>query len=132
MNLTDKIISAIEPIANKYDIKGLVLYGSMVHRTDTANDVDICYIRKGRLSFDELLDCIHDLSNVFNRDKVDLVYWSDASPLLKNEMALTNQKLYGEESFVNQYLNAGQRMYWDHKKYYDLTKEKMIKDASHE
>lgn len=97
----------------------LILYGSNVEEDYMGEDMDLCYLRKRKLDFEQMLSCNSELMDIFKNDKINLVHWSDASSLLKNEMVFKNKILFGNKDLVIQYLNAGQRMYWDDKKYYD-------------
>ena len=119
MQLTDEKLDSIHSLCKKYGIEGLVLYGSAVNY-EKYNDIDLCYISPKRFDFQNLLNCISELIDIFSNDRIDLVYWSDASELLKNEMANNHQILFGDESYVLKFLLAGQRMYWDFRKYYDV------------
>ncbi len=129
MKIDASLQEKINDVSQRHGFEGLILHGSMVNNSELANDIDICYIRKKSLEFRELLNCISDFIDIFNKDKIDIVYWSDASPLLKNEMAHKNQIIFGDKDYVTTFICAGQKMYWDYKKYYDQMKEKMIKEA---
>lgn len=94
----------------------LILYGSNAAEDYMGEDVDLCYWRKKKLDFEKMLSCNSELMDVFKNDKIDLVYWNDAGTVLKNEIALKSKILFGDPFFVNDYLNAGQRIYWDEMK----------------
>lgn len=128
MNLLKKQETDIGKLAKDYEIKALLLYGSSV-KYENWNDVDICYIRDKKLTFEELLKVLSELCTIFKNDKIDLGDWMNASSLLKNEIALNHQILFGEKEYVYNYLHAGQRMFWDDKKYYDALKQKMKQES---
>ena len=120
-----RMIEAISNIAGRFDLRGLVLYGSMVNDETTAVDADVIYFRIKKLHGKEYFELMNTLSDLLQKDKVDLVYWNDAYPLLKNEAALKNEILFGDRDWIQTQLRAGQREYWDAIPYYNALDEKL-------
>jgi predicted nucleotidyltransferase len=116
---------SFEQLVQKFELKGLVLYGSMVSSSEIAEDADVIYFRFKKLGYQDFGYLNDSISELLGKDKVDLVYWNDAYPLLKNEVTLKNEILAGDNEWIQTHLRAGQREYWDALPYYNALDEKL-------
>lgn len=123
---------SIESICHQFEIVGLILFGSGVQNRETAGDIDLCYIRSSALDYDAKYACIDLFSAFFDKEKIDLVYWSHIPTALKKEISDNHQILFGNTDLVLDFINTGERMFWDEKKYYDLLFLEMKSQHSHE
>ncbi len=125
MILDSTLQKSFDELGGKYALRGLLLYGSMVHSAERAEDADVIYFSIEKLKQRAQYELIEVISDLLQKDKVDLVYWNDAYPLLKNEVALKNQLLFGDYEWIQIYLRAGQREYWDALPHYNALDEKL-------
>lgn len=115
----------IEDICKRFGFTSLILFGSATHNMTTAEDVDVCYTGKSKLTTNAYFECIELLKSLFEKEKIDLVYWSSIPSALKKEIADNYRILYTEGDVAMEHINMGEQMFWDEKKYYDLLFEKM-------
>lgn len=104
MENADKIKEKTKEIACKYDLSFVALFGSQATgRTHQKSDIDIAVIRKQPISFDDRLKIIGDFSDVFEREDVEVVDMSSASPTLMYAVVRDGKLLYEEKE--NDFLN---------------------------
>jgi len=108
MNIAD-LKSKIAPLAEKYGLKLIVLFGSRARGDERKkSDFDIAYLSSESINFNEENKMAVDLYDILKTIDVDLVNLSHASPLLLKKIVEESAVLYEiEESlFNNLYLYA--------------------------
>ncbi|MEK7128002.1 MAG: nucleotidyltransferase domain-containing protein [Patescibacteria group bacterium] len=105
----EEIKSKIKPMAEKYGLKLVVLFGSRA-RGDSRekSDFDIAYLPKESVNFSEENHMAGELYFILKSSDVDLVNLSNASPLLFKKIFEESVVLYEIEKslFNNLYLYA--------------------------
>ncbi|MBI2627468.1 nucleotidyltransferase domain-containing protein [Candidatus Nomurabacteria bacterium] len=95
MNINE-LQSKMIPLAEKYNLKLVVLFGSQASgRTHKRSDIDIAVI--GKVAFDMTRLTI-DFYNLFNREDVEIVDISSASPTTMYVVVRDGKLLYESES----------------------------------
>lgn len=100
MDISEKQTQKIMELAEKYELKLILLFGSRASghaRLDS--DIDLAYLSSKNLSFEEENIINMEFCNVFQTDMVDTVNLKMAHPLLLNQI-LENNKIIFEESPV--------------------------------
>ena len=119
-------IEAVKPkiaeLAEKYDLKLVVLFGSQVTgKTHKESDVDVAYLSERKLSFSEEAFLNTDLTEVFRNDAVSLVDLKRASPLLQKQVVMNAIVVYEKTPhlFIEAFLYA-LRVYEEAQLLFDL------------
>ena len=100
----DKIKKISKEIALKYDLSFVAIFGSQATgATHRKSDIDIAIIRKQPISFDERLKIIGDFSDMLEREDVEIVDLTSASPTLMHAVVRDGKLLYEEKE--NNFLN---------------------------
>lgn len=107
MKLTDKQIEKIKNIAESYNLKLVLLFGSRAQgMAYQVSDFDIAYLSKKELSLEEESRLIIELAPIFRSENIDLVNLKKAPPLLFYAIFQNCQILYEEESLLFSTLRA--------------------------
>lgn len=98
-------------IIKDYDLTLLVSFGSYnTEQFTEKSDIDVGYLSRINLEVEQQSTLIGDLVKLFQRDKIDLVDLSRATPILLYEVARNSQILYEEEdSYLRFKLKASAR-----------------------
>ncbi len=93
--ISEAVKQKIEVLAGKYELILLVLFGSQVSGfTHAESDVDVAYLSDRKLNFDEEVLLNFDLTEIFGNDKVSLVNFKTAPPLLLKQIVTNALVLY--------------------------------------
>lgn len=97
MDIVD-LKSKIAPLAEKYNLKLVVLFGSQASgRTHKNSDIDIAVLGEGVVDMSSLTI---DFYSLFNRDDVEVVDIGSASPTMMYVIVRDGKLLYENESGV--------------------------------
>ena len=120
LNLAQK--EKIKELAEKYQLKLMILFGSQVKRKGVhkGSDFDVAYLSKKGLSGREIIDLNCDLMEIFQTDKVDLVDLKKADPFLRYEIAQNSQLLYGREMDYLEFKAFAFKDYINHRPLFEL------------
>lgn len=119
----------VKEIAQKYQLKLLVLFGSQVKgkRFRTSNsDFDFAYQAKKNLASQELIGLNNDLINLSGNNRVDIVNLQGTDPLLKFEISKNCQLIYGDQRDFLEFKAQAFKAYIDAQPLFDL-ENKLIK-----
>lgn len=112
----------LNELAEKYQLKMLILFGSQVKkRLHQESDFDIAYLSKKDLSGREIIDLDCDLMDVFICNVVDLVNLRNVNPFLRYEIAKNSQLLFGEEMDYLEFKTFAFKDYINHRSLFDLS-----------
>ncbi len=85
----------LKDIAKRYKLELILMFGSRVsNNIHSESDIDIAVYGKHILSEKEKIALIVEFSNIFHKDKIDIVDIKTASPLLKREIFKSYKVLY--------------------------------------
>ncbi|MCL5010976.1 MAG: nucleotidyltransferase domain-containing protein [Patescibacteria group bacterium] len=89
-------------IAQKYDLRLLLLFGSQVDgkQLHKESDFDVAYLSRGKLDLMKEAQMIVDLTPYFHSENIDLVNLKNASPLLYYAVFDKCQVLYQENGLL--------------------------------
>jgi len=91
----------INKIAQKYNIKMLLLFGSRAKKSfKKESDFDVAYSTENILSLEVENNLSFDLSFIFKSENIDLVNLRKASPLMLKQVAENSVILYQENKSV--------------------------------
>ncbi len=116
----------LEEIAREYELKLLILLGSYdtPFFQEKESDIDLAFLSSKKMSVDEKLRLLQDLSSFFQHEKIDLIDLTRASGLMKYEVATKGRLLFeSNEDFFKKYTLYCLRYYYDTKKFRQLKKE---------
>lgn len=83
MRITDKQRIKIEEIVSKYHLRLVLLFGSQsTDKITKESDIDIAYVPEQLLDFNQEYHLNFELTNVFQKDRVDTVDIRKATPLM--------------------------------------------------
>lgn len=104
----------LKPIVQKFGIRLIVLFGSVVRGTTNAeSDIDLGVLTNRPLTFNQRLKLWGALSPLFNIE-VDLVVLNHANPVLAFEVASTGDLLFENKSNTwDNWKSFSFRQYWD-------------------
>lgn len=104
----------LQPIAEQYDLRVIVLFGSQVKgRTHPGSDTDVAIWMEQPLSAEERLALWSALTKLFEAE-VDLTVLNRAEPLLLYQVASTGTLLYEAQDLAWENLKSySYRRYWD-------------------
>lgn len=110
----------LQPVAERYDLKLLVLFGSQAQgHTHPESDVDVAVLPTRPLTGSRRLELWSELTKIFEAD-VDLTSLDRAEPLLLYRVACTGIPLYeGEKWAWENQKSYGCRRYWDSRKLFE-------------
>lgn len=114
----------LKPIVQKFGIRLIVLFGSVVHGTANAeSDIDLGVLTNRPLTFNQRLKLWGALSSLFDVE-VDLVVLNHANPVLAFEVASNGNLLFeAKPNTWDNWKSFGFRQYWDTEKFrVDLSK----------
>ena len=128
MKLTKAQKEKIKQIAQKYNLKLVLLFGSQVSGyLNRESDVDIAFLPSKKLTFKQDYTLNYEFTNVFGTDKVDTVNLKTAPPLLMKQIIDNCQILYQLKPMVFDYFEAYARQrYQEAAPLFEMT-EKAIK-----
>lgn len=87
----------ITKLAEKYDLKMIVLFGSVAkNRASQNSDVDLAILADSKFGLKKELELRHELETMFKRE-VDLVFFQNAAPLLLGQIAKEGKLLFGKK-----------------------------------
>lgn len=99
MRLTKSQKDRIDQIAQRYDLKMILLFGSQADGTARRDsDVDVAVLPEDNLTFEQELFLNTDLMNILGN--VDMTNLRKASPLLMKQVVDNCQILYEKENTV--------------------------------
>jgi len=109
-------------IAEKYGLKLLLLFGSQVNKKNLhqESDFDIAYLAERELKGREQIDLNCDLMDIFHSDKIDMVNLKNVDPLLRYEIAINSELLYGDGLDYLESNAFAFRTYIDSQRLFDL------------
>lgn len=117
----------LQQIAEKYQLKLLLYYGSYARQQDydpARSDIDIAFMSEQQLNSQQLFDLMSDLILLHRTSKIDLINLQTASGLLKEAVANDGQVLYEKEAGFFQSLCP-----YLYKCYYETRKFRQAKHA---
>lgn len=83
MDLSEKQKQKIVELAQKFDLRLLLLFGSRARRDARRDsDTDIAFLGKRKLDLEEKARLMMDLTSALKMEKIDVVDLREASPLL--------------------------------------------------
>src|SRR3989338_7556168 len=83
IEINEKLKNRVEDLAHQYGLRLVLLFGSQVRRqTHKESDIDVAYLSKKSLDFDQECYLNYEFTNIFQHDRVDTVDIKKASPLL--------------------------------------------------
>jgi len=123
MKLSEKQKEKIEEIAQKYQLRLVLLFGSRASnkfvRKDS--DFDIAFLSQKNLSFDQENYLNYELTNIFQNNKVDTVDIRKAPPLLMKQIFDNNIILYCKNKIIyHKYMIYAERRYAEAKPLFEL------------
>lgn len=102
-----KIREQTKKIAEKYDLKLVLLFGSRVKgNLHHESDFDISFLPAKKLTFEEETNLNYEFTNVFGSDRVDTVNLKSAPPLLLKQIIDNCFVLYENRPTVFSYFEA--------------------------
>ena len=112
----------IAPLAEKYNLKLVVLFGSKATgRTHKNSDIDIGFLPVSNNDFNSEANLLIDLYQLFRREDVQLVNLGNASPLLQYSALSECVVLFEKDSGIyNDARNYAFKLYVEAKPLYDL------------
>ena len=117
----------LQQIAEKYQLKLLLYYGSYARQQDydpARSDIDIAFMSEQQLNSQQLFDLMSDLILLHRTSKIDLINLQTASGLLKEAVANDGRVLY--EKKAGFFKNLCPYLY---KCYYETRKFRQAKHA---
>jgi predicted nucleotidyltransferase len=94
----EKIKPKIAKIAEKYELKLVVLYGSQATGKAKLNsDIDIAILGERRIDFDKHIELINEFTDLFNTDEIDVKLLHNTNPLFRYEVMRDGILLYGSD-----------------------------------
>ncbi|MFH1233065.1 MAG: nucleotidyltransferase domain-containing protein [Patescibacteria group bacterium] len=102
MKISEKQLNKIKQIAEKYQLKLVLLFGSRVDEKMVYpdSDYDIAYLPEKSFDFEKECYLNFEFTNVMPSDKVDTVDLRKASPLLLKMIFDNAQTLYKEDEMI--------------------------------
>lgn len=101
MEITDKQKQKIKEIAQKYQLRMVLLFGSRVaERIHKESDFDIAYLPQKNLKFDKENHLNYEFTNIFQNDRVDTVDVRKAPPLLLYAIFNKCQILFKQDDLI--------------------------------
>jgi uncharacterized protein len=101
MEISEKQKKRIEEIAQKYQLKLILLFGSRATgRVHKESDFDVAYLPGKNLDFDQEIHLNYEFTNLFQCDRVDTVDIRKAPPLLLYAIFKECQILYKEDDLI--------------------------------
>ena len=124
MKITSDIKKKLSRIAEKYNLKLIILFGSFARcMSPKDSDIDIAVQRERSAEasdFNDELALIGELTKIFNGKKIDLCLINRANPLLLKQINQNCELLYGDLSdFYNFKIYAFNR-YNDYRIYFKM------------
>lgn len=104
-----KNIKKLREIAEKYNLKLLLLFGSRVGNKKflrEESDFDVAYLPKKDLDLTKEAKLICDLTPIFRSEKIDLVSLKKALPFLLYSIFQNCQVLYTDNPLIFYYLRS--------------------------
>ncbi|MBI5306406.1 nucleotidyltransferase domain-containing protein [Candidatus Wolfebacteria bacterium] len=106
-----------EPIAEKYNLRLAILYGSFAKNlAKEESDIDIAVLGKRKISFQEEIDIINEFISVggeFGIKEVDIKSLHNVSPLFRFQVMKNGVLLYGDNHYFNSFKVYAFRDYHD-------------------
>ena len=126
MRLIDKQTEKIKNIAQSYNLKLVLLFGSQVSQLflNQESDFDIAYLPEKKIDFQGEYHLNYELTKVFGSDRVDTVNLAKAAPLLLYAIVQNHKILYQKTPLVFYELRAyAFHAYIEAKPLFNLQKE---------
>jgi hypothetical protein len=97
-NDLNKIKELLRPIFRKYPVARAGIFGSVVTKPlDKANDVDILFEKKGKISFRQYSNMYDEIEQALGK-KIDLVQYNLIKPALKDYILPNEVRIYEQNS----------------------------------
>ena len=113
----EKLKLKTKPIAERYNLRLVILYGSFVKNlAKEASDIDIAVLGKQKISFQEEIDIINEFIPVggeFGIKEVDVKSLHNTSPLFRFQVIKNGILLYGDNHDFNSFRAYAFRDYHD-------------------
>ncbi|NQU82353.1 MAG: nucleotidyltransferase domain-containing protein [Parcubacteria group bacterium] len=104
----------IEKIAEKYDLRLLMLFGSQVNgKNKEDSDFDVAYLSQKSLELKQKFELKDDLASVFGSDRIDQVNIRNAGTLLLHEISSNSKLLFGDEIDYIKFKTRAYRIFTD-------------------
>jgi len=104
----------IKKIAEKYQLKLVVLYGSQATGKAKSNsDIDIAILGERRIDFDKHIELINEFTSLFQTDEVDVKLLHDTNPLFRYQVMRDGILLYGKDYDFSSFRAYAFRDYMD-------------------
>lgn len=88
----------IAKIAEKYDLKLVVLYGSQATgKANENSDIDIAILGNRRIDFDRHIELINEFTGLFHTDEVDVKLLHSTNPLFRYQVMRDGILLFGKK-----------------------------------
>ncbi len=102
MEIDDKKEKLMREIAQKYDLRLVLLFGSQVDGKQLHNesDFDVAYLSKRKLDLMEEARMMTEMAPYFHNDNIDLVNLKNAPPLLYYAVFDKCQVLFQEDELL--------------------------------
>lgn len=112
----------IARIAKKFQLKLIIIFGSFANgKNRDDSDLDIAVLGSKEVSFEDQINLVNELSQIFNKN-IDLSVLNKANPLLLFQASKNSILLYGQrEDFLKFKLYAF-NAYHDYAPYFEMEK----------
>lgn len=91
----------IKKIAKKYGLKLVLLFGSQAtKKIHKQSDIDIAFLSEKKLSLNEEVNLIFDLTQILRSENIDLVNLRTAPPLLLYAISRHSVVLYQKNALI--------------------------------
>lgn len=112
--------NALKQVVEKYGLRIVVLFGSVAkNRSNKNSDVDIAVLVDSKFSLKKELELRRELEILFKRE-VDLVFLSNAGPLLLGQIAREGKLLFGKKGEFDAFRIYAMKSYLDFEPYFKL------------
>lgn len=112
--------NVIATIARKYNLKMVVLFGSVAkNRANQNSDIDIAISSFVPLILKKELELRHELQYLFKKE-IDLVFLQNAGALLLGQIAKEGKLLFGKKKDFDAFRIYAIKSYLDFKPYFQL------------
>lgn len=101
MIITEELKSKIADLARKHKLSLVVLFGSQATgKTHKFSDIDIGYLAKERINYEELYNITIELCKIFKNKNVEFVNINNISPAHKKQISDNGILLFEKDSII--------------------------------
>lgn len=120
MKISKEQRKAVQKIAEKYNLKLVMLFGSFASgKTHKNSDLDIAVMGEKKIDFKEQIKLINNFSQVFKRD-VDLSIINAANPLLLFQISKNAKIIFGSRQDFHKFRIYSFHRYNDYLPYFKM------------